>query len=70
MGGGVAVETIEAWLLALAGRRRTEELSAAAAKRELGVTAGAAVTTADNLADDAASLRTWLERVAAALSSA
>lgn len=66
IGGGVAVEVIEAWMLALAGKLRTESLSRDGAKRAAPGTAVGELNLA-GMAADATSLRLWLERVAAAL---
>jgi len=73
--GGVAVQEIEAWILALLGERRTE--GHADAKAVLGDRHGtvergpkvAAVEGADltRVPEDAVSLRTWLGRAAAVL---
>jgi len=76
--GGVAVPTLEGWILALLGERRTEELSPKRAEAALvarGVSAkdGDAMTRvveeADlaNIGQDARSLSTWLDRARAVL---
>jgi hypothetical protein len=76
--GGVAVPTVEAWILALTGRTGTESLSrgklVAAMEGLLGVakmtTAYVDVVRGAELAKipaDAASLRVWIERARAAI---
>jgi tRNA(Glu) U13 pseudouridine synthase TruD len=74
--GGIVVECLEAWVLATEGVRKTEDLAVSRAKMQLGEHCStremvnrieAAESTA--MADDAVSLRSWLERVHAALST-
>jgi hypothetical protein len=76
--GAVAVPTLEGWLLALLGRRRTAELSPTRAAEDLakeGVTPkdGSAMVDVveraalNNLPEDASSLRIWLDRARVAL---
>lgn len=76
--GGVAVPTLEGWVLALLQERRTEELTPTRAERELAEKGIAKKNTADmvrvveeadlsNLPDDATSLATWLGRARAVL---
>jgi hypothetical protein len=76
--GGVAVPTLEGWILALLGERATEELSPTRAQATLSVKGvapkdGAAMTRAVEKADleslpkDADSLREWLSRAQAIL---
>jgi hypothetical protein len=80
--GGVAVQTVEAWILALAGRSRTEEMSRAKLVPAIEALLGAGnvkqtdryietVEQADlaKLAADASSLRRWIERASAALTA-
>lgn len=74
--GGVAVQSLDAWGLALAGQRRTEVLKPAAAKAALdanGVGSTEARAQAvreanlDRLPDDAASLAAFIDRARAVL---
>ena len=66
--GGLAVQCIEAWLLALAGERGTEDLHRARAKAQLEVRAPDTATKVaiidvadlDTVPDDARSLHAWL----------
>lgn len=71
--GGVAVPTLEGWILALLGKRRTEDLSSKRAEESLADSGvprkdGAAMVRVVEEADleaipeDAASLRKWLAR--------
>ncbi len=74
--GGVAVQSLDAWGLALAGQRRTEALKPAAAKAALDAN-GTGSTEAraqavreadlDALPDDAASLAAFIDRARAVL---
>ncbi|MBK8241011.1 MAG: hypothetical protein IPK74_36295 [Deltaproteobacteria bacterium] len=71
--GGVACECADAWLLAWTGTRQTQTLSTGAAKERRTALAGATSDVAgvlarvgvDKIAEDATSLRRWLERVQA-----
>lgn len=72
--GAVAIECLEAWVLAAEGKRRTESRSVGAVKRYLGAENATADMVArigacppEALADDASSLRAWCEEVRAAL---
>jgi hypothetical protein len=69
--GGVAIEAIEAWTLALHGQRRghrhprpKEELAAASITDQIAVVEAASL---DNPDLDAPSLKSWIERARAAL---
>jgi hypothetical protein len=76
--GGVAIPKIEAWILALSGVRRTEQMSPTRAEEALvqqgfarkdGAAMVRAVEVADlaNIPEDAASLLLWLSRARATL---
>lgn len=71
--GGVAIPTLEGWLLALMGERRTEELSptraeellterGTARKSSSAMAVSAESCDLDAIPDDAWSLRAWLDR--------
>lgn len=69
--GGVAVQEIEAWVLALLGERKTEQHSDAKdvlVKKHAVTTCEGKVAVVENadrskISDDAASLRAWLAQV-------
>jgi hypothetical protein len=76
--GATAIPTLEAWLLALAGRTKTESLSRSAAQDALETLGVKGKNTADmrawverygveSIAADAASLRDWVLQLRIAL---
>lgn len=76
MAGGVAIETLEAWILALDGRAGSEGIANPAAelakvadisKKTTAMAAIAMKAKLPALPEDAASLRRWLRRCAGAL---
>lgn len=74
--GGVAIEEIEAWVLAVRGERRTEQLSRAKeALEQKGITSREQKMQEiercelENIASDAESLRVWIERARSVLCS-
>ena len=71
--GGCAVKAIEAWILAIQGRRRTQDLGRQPAKQAVAATHFADLVKIiderglSSIPEDATSLRRWLERAKSAL---